>query len=162
WSRTTSPGCRVAANACASANVSSSERVTANHQPPTCHQACAASLHPVVRRFLGGGHVVHVALAHAGRRTANQPGLALPPGDVGAAAVAHAGAQAADELVDDRRRRTLVRDPPLNPFGYQLVGRPASFQIELVLEVAVAAAAAHGANRPHAAVLLVAAPLEQD
>ena len=35
-------------------------------------------------------------------------------------------------------------------------------EIELVLEIAVAAAAAHGAERAHAAVLLEAAALEEN
>ena len=80
-----------------------------------------------------------------------------------AAAVAHAGAQAADELVDHRGDAALVRDAALDAFGHELLGAVAvGVEVELVLEVAVAAAAAHRAERSHAAVLLEAAALVQD
>ena len=80
-----------------------------------------------------------------------------------AAAVAHAGAQAADELVNHRRDAALVRDAALDPLGHELLGRlRVRIEIELVLEVAVAAAAAHRAERSHAAVFLEAAALVEN
>ena len=62
-------------------------------------------LEPVVRRLLRDEHVVHVALAQpaparrarSARRVAARRACAQPT-------VAHAGAQAADELLDDERR----------------------------------------------------------
>ena len=84
-------------------------------------------------------------------------------GIVRAAAVAHAGAQAADQLVHHRGDAAFVRDAPFDPFRHQLLAcTPAGLEVELVLEVAVAAAAAHRADRPHAAVLLEAAALVQN
>ena len=79
--------------------------------------------------------------------------------DGGAAAVAHAGAQAAGHLVDDGDHRALVGHAALDAFGHQLVGvRVAGGRF---LEVAVGAALLHGADRAHAAVALVAAALVQ-
>src|SRR5512141_3136809 len=105
--------------------------------------------HPVVRRFFRDLHVVDVALAHAGRGDANQLRLALQRGDVGRAAVAHARAQSADELMDHGANRPAMGDARLDTLGYELLGRvrPGGFEVELVLEVAVAAAAAHRAER---------------
>ena len=56
----------------------------------------------------------------------------------------------------------FVGDAPLDAFGHELVGAAGRLEIELVLEVAIAAAAAHRADRPHAAVFLEAAALIQD
>src|SRR5262245_51124389 len=56
----------------------------------------------------------------------------------------------------------FVRDTAFDTFWYQLVRCTAALEIELVLEVAIAAAASHRADRAHAAILLVAAALEQD
>src|SRR5207253_7750497 len=134
-------------------------RSTRNHQPPTANYQL---FHAVVRRFLRNLHVVHVALARAGRRDANQLRLPLQLANGRAAAVAHAGAETADELMNHRGDAPFVRDAPFDPLRHELVAGAPAFEIEFVLEIAVAAAAAHRANRPHAAVLLVAAPLEED
>ena len=84
-------------------------------------------------------------------------------GMFGAAAVAHAGAQAADQLMDHRGDAAFVGDAPFDAFRHQLLAAPrAAVEVELVLEVAVAAAAAHRADRAHAAVLLEAAALVED
>src|SRR5262245_26427722 len=104
-----------------------------------------------------------VALAVAGRRHTDETGLALQARNVGAPAVAHAGAQAAHELVARGRDAALVRDAPLDAFRYQLLrGVGVRVEIELVLEVAIAAAAAHRAERTHPAVLLEAAALVEN
>src|SRR4051794_1130601 len=71
-------------------------------------EASATSLRPIVRRFLGDLHVVHVALAHAGGGDLHEFGALAQVLDRGAAAVAHGRANAAAELVDDRHQRALV------------------------------------------------------
>src|SRR6187401_3491612 len=102
---------------------------------------------------------MHVALAHARGRHANELGIALQRLDVGAPAIAHPGAQTANQLVDHRRHAALVRHTTLDAFRHQLLRAVTAFDIELVLEVPIAAAAAHGAKRAHAAVFLEAAAL---
>src|SRR5262249_44840411 len=119
----------------------------------------------VVRRFLGDDDVVHVALADAGRRDANELRFFGQLLDRPAATVAHAGAKAADQLVDHRSQAAFVRDTAFDAFGHELVAAVAGgggWNLEFVLEVAIAAAAPHGANRAHAAVLLERAALIQD
>src|SRR5690606_8042040 len=119
-----------------------------------------ASFSPVVRRFLGDLHVVHVALADAGGRDLDELGLLLHVGDGRAAAITHAGAQAAGHLVDDGDHRTLVRYAALDALGHQLVGvRVAGGGF---LKVPVGTALLHRPNGAHAPVTLVAAPLVQD
>src|SRR5690606_38900863 len=105
-----------------------------------------------------------LAFAHAGAGDAYELRLALELLDGRAPAVAHAGAQAAHQLVDHRRDRALVGDAALDALGHQLVGAFARrrIQLELVLEVPVAAAAAHRANRAHAAILLERPALVED
>src|SRR4051794_34717944 len=107
---------------------------------------------PVVWRFLGDLHVVHVALAHSGARDAHELGTRAHLGDALAARVAHRGAQAAGELVQDRDQAALVRHPAFDAFGHEF--------LELrrgVLKISVGGtmALAHGAERAHAAVRLV-------
>src|SRR3990170_2428772 len=116
----------------------------------------------IVRSFLRNRHVVHVALAHAGRGNANQPRVALQRRDVLAAAIAHAGPQTTDELIDEPRDAAFVRHAALDAFRHELVGAAGRVQIEFVLEIPIAAATAHGADRPHAAVLLETAALIQN
>src|SRR5213594_2482009 len=131
-------------------------------RPTYADAAYADLLHPIVRCFLRDLDVVDVALAGAGRRDANELRLPLQLGNRGAAGVAHAGAQSSHELVDHRGNAALVRDTPFDALRYELVASAAGLEIEFVLKVPVAAAAAHGADRSHPAVLLVAASLEQD
>src|SRR4029077_5428495 len=127
------------------------------NQPPSTNL-----LHPVVGRFLRNLDVVHVALAGAGGRDANHLSLPLQFPDRRAAAVPHPGAEPAHELVDHGRDAALVCHAPFDPLGHELLGRAAALQIEFVLEVAIAAAAAHRADGAHASILLVAAALEED
>src|SRR5687767_13736098 len=56
----------------------------------------------------------------------------------------------------------LLRVAAFDTFGYQFVGGASALALERHLNVAVEGAAAHRADRPHAAVFLVAAPLEED
>ena len=76
--------------------------------------------------------------------------------DVAAARVAHRGAQAARELLEDRDHAALVRHAALDAFGHELLELGGG-----VLEVAVGGAMAlrHGAERAHAAVGLVGSAL---
>src|SRR4029079_5373414 len=119
-------------------------------------------LHPVVGRFLGDRHIVHVALTHARGCNADQLRFALQVQDRSAAAVAHARTQTAHQLVNHRLGAALMGNAALDAFRHELVGGAAALEIELVLEIAIAAAAAHRADRPHAAILLIAATLEED
>src|SRR5204863_75354 len=68
-------------------------------------------------------------------------------------------ARAADKLIDQRGDAAFVRDPAFDALGDELVGSAGRVEIELVLEIAVAAPAAHRADRTHAPVLLEAAAL---
>ena len=56
---------------------------------------------PVVRRLAGDDYVVHVTLAQACRCDANETAALLQFFEVCDAAISHAAAQAADELVDE-------------------------------------------------------------
>src|SRR6476659_4586662 len=89
------------------------------------------SARPVVRRFLGDLHVVHVALARAGSGHLHEGRLLAHLLDVGVTDVAHRRAQAARELVHHATERAAVRHATLDAFGHQLVG------VRGVLEVAV-------------------------
>ena len=101
-----------------------------------------------------------MAFAHARSGDLDKFRLVAHLFDGGAAAVAHAGTDAASHLEDDRDQRALVGDSALDPFGHQLVGvRIAGSRF---LEIAVGAALLHGADRAHAAIALVTAALEQD
>src|SRR5262245_19844780 len=105
---------------------------------------------------------MHVAFTDACRRNPNQLRLTLQGWNVLRAAVAHSCAQTADELIDQACDAAFVRDAAFDGLRPGVVGAARRVELELVLEVAVAAAAAHGADRPHAAVLLEAAALIED
>src|SRR5439155_742491 len=100
--------------------------------------------------------VVHVALAEPLRRDSDELRLGAKLLHRAAARVAHAAAKAADELVEDRRERAAVRDATFDPLGDELLVGGAS------LAVAILAPLAHRPERAHAAIDLVAAPLEED
>ena len=95
-------------------------------------------------------------LAHAGGGDLHEAGVAAHLGDAAAAGVAHAGAQAADHLVDDRRHRALEGHAAFDAFRHELLDFARG-----VLEVAVLAALGHRTQRAHAAIALVATALEQ-
>src|ERR1044071_5760995 len=114
-------------------------------------------LKAVVRGLLRDDDVVDVRLLEAGGADADEARLLLKLFDGAAARVAHAGAQAADELSHHVGQSALVGDAPLDAFGDELrldVGR--------LLRVAVLRALAHRADTPHAAVRLERAPLEEN
>src|SRR6266545_421821 len=119
--------------------------------------ASAASIRPVVRRFLLDDDVVHVALAQAGGGDPHEARLLAELLDRLAAEVAHAAAEPAGELEERHLDGPLVRDPPLDPLGHELVGVR-----DVRLEVTVLRALLHRAERAHAPVRLVAAPLVED
>src|SRR5688500_16078162 len=114
--------------------------------------AILSSRHSVVRRFLGDLHVVHVALAHAGAGHAHELRARAHLGDALAARIAHRGAQAARELVQDRDEAALVRHASFDALGHELLELARG-----VLEITVGRAVtpAHRAETAHAAVRLV-------
>src|SRR5436853_120228 len=74
----------------------------------------------VVRSFLGDDDVVRVALAHAGGADLQEARLGAELVERAAAAVAHAGLQAADELMDVEREAALVGNAALDAFRDEL------------------------------------------
>ena len=100
----------------------------------------------VVGRFLGDGDVVRVAFRHAAGRDAGELGL-LQGIEVLGAAVAHAGAETAHELVHGFGEGALVRNPAHDAFRDQFL----HFHL-VVLEVAVLGAGRHRVDGAHAAV----------
>src|SRR3546814_15172189 len=75
----------------------------------------------LVGRFLGDLHIVHVGFAHTRRSDLDELCLGAHFFDGGAAAIAHGGAYAADQLIDDGDDAALVRPTALNNFGHELV-----------------------------------------
>ena len=75
-------------------------------------------------------------------------------GNIGAAQIAHAGAQAAHQLVDDVHNRAFIRHAAFDALGHVFVRA-----VLFVLEIAVGRALAHRAQRAHAAVGFVGAAL---
>src|SRR5437773_12557042 len=122
-------------------------------------KALARLLKAVVRRFLGDDDVVDVALLEAGRGDAHESRARLQLADASGAAIAHARAQAAYELLHHRRERSLVRDHALDALGHELAR--VGVTVEL-LEIAVARAFLHGPDGAHAAVALEGAALAED
>src|SRR5690606_24209472 len=110
----------------------------------------ARLVHPVVGSFFGNLYVVDVRLADARSRDFNELALGAHVFNGGAAAIAHRGAQAADQLIDDGQHAAFVRDAAFNAFGHEfvrVVGR--------VLEIAVRRTVFHGAEAAHATIGLV-------
>src|SRR4051812_37456135 len=94
----------------------------------------------VVRRLFRDDHVVDVALAEALRGGADEPRRGAEVLDGLRAGVAHAGAEAADQLVEDRGERAAVRDATLDAFRHELLVGGAA------LAVAILAALLHRAE----------------
>src|SRR5207302_3127780 len=108
-------------------------------------------------RLAGDRDVVDMALAQPGIGDPDKAAVALHLGDRAVAGVAHRRAQAADQLVDDVADRPLVGDAALDTFGDELQGIG-----NFLLEIAVGRATRHRADRPHAAIILIAAPLIEE
>ena len=79
-----------------------------------------ALFHAVIRRFLSNDHVVNVAFPQSRWGNPQEARFPLQLADVARAAVAHAGFQAADQLVDKIGQRAFGRNPPFDAFGRQL------------------------------------------
>ena len=71
--------------------------------------------------------------------------------------IAHRGAQAAGELVQDRADRAAIGHLALDALGHQL-----HLVLDVLLEVAVGRALRHRAERAHAAIALVGAALVEE
>src|SRR6185437_12353283 len=99
----------------------------------------ALSAEPVIRRFLGDLHIVHVRFAHTGAGDAHELRLLAHLFDIRAPAIAHRCAQTAHQLMHDRAQRTAIGHPALDAFRHQLVG------CGLFLEIAIGRAALHRA-----------------
>src|SRR4051812_23209109 len=114
------------------------------------------SFDSVVRGFFNDLDVVDMRFADAGGSDLDKLGLGAQLVDRGAAGVAHAGAHAAHQLLDDADRAALVGHAAFHALGNQLV------DVHLgVLEIAVRRAFLHGAERSHSAIGLVRAALEE-
>src|SRR5690554_4906284 len=116
----------------------------------------AESTDAVVRRFLGDGHVVNVALTHTGIGNPHKFRLGAHFVHGGAASVTHGGAQAANQLVHDVTHRALAGNTTFDTFRNQLFNAFAG-----VLEVTVAGALPHGTQGTHTTVGFIATTLEQ-
>src|SRR6185312_1926743 len=81
-----------------------------------------SGIQPIVRRFLGDLDVVRMGFGDTGAGDLHELRLRAHVLDRGRAQVAHRGAQAADQLVDDVAQRAAVRHATLDAFGHQLVG----------------------------------------
>src|SRR5262249_53891935 len=114
------------------------------------------SFDTIIRCFLGDLHVVDMRLAHAGCGDLDELRAGAQRVDRGAAAVAHGGAHAAHELLDDRGERPLVRHPAFDTFGHEFLRRVLTLG---VLEVTIARSLLHRAERTHASIALVRAAL---
>src|SRR4030088_451583 len=112
----------------------------------------------IVRGLFRNRHVVRMRFAQPRRRDSHEA-RALHLVDRRRSAVAHRLPQAADELMQYRRQRSLVRNAPLDPLGDELVDI-----LDVTLEVPVLRerAGLHRADRAHAAVLLVPLTLVDD
>ena len=75
----------------------------------------------VIRRFLGDRNIMRVALGHAGGGDAAEPGIPPEAVDVLGPAVAHAGPEAADELINEVGQRPSVRHAALDALGHELL-----------------------------------------
>src|SRR5262245_23336117 len=87
WPSSGESGCRIR------------RRTPCGSRSPTA-RATSELFGSIVRSFLRDRHVVHVAFADACRRDTHELRFALQRRDVAAAAVAHARAQTANELIN--------------------------------------------------------------
>src|SRR5258708_21338579 len=110
----------------------------------------------VVGRFLDDLHVVDVGFAHAGAGDFHELGPIPDFADSRATEVPHSRTQPSHQLVHHLNDAALVGYAAFHTLGHQLVRA-----VFIVLEIAVAGTLLHCAQRSHAAVRLVRAPLEQ-
>src|SRR5665647_599693 len=95
-----------------------------------------------------------VAFHQAGIADLDEAGFFLHFFYVGNPAIAHAGAQAAEELENGFGYSAFIGGAAFNAFGNQLLG--------VFLEITVTAALGHGAHGTHAAINFESAALEHD
>src|SRR5262245_8522790 len=76
----------------------------------------------IVRRFLRDENVMRVTLLHRRAGDREEPALGPQLFDRPRAAVAHAGLEAAHELIDKRRQMPLVRHSAFDSLGHELAG----------------------------------------
>src|SRR4051812_36621658 len=98
-----------------------------------------------------------MAFRHAGGGDAAEFGLGAKLFDVFRAAITHAGAEPADELVDEIAQRPAVWHAAFHPFRHELAAIA-----HAGLAIAVARAGDHRSHRAHAAIALVAPALVDD
>ncbi len=128
-------------------------------------------LDAIVGSLAGDHYVVDVAFAESGAADAHEAGFLQEFGDGGAAAVAHAGFQSANHLVDDHGDGTAVGNASFNAFGNEFA-EAVGFAIDRrdggggfafgALEIAFAGTLRHGADRAHAAIGFEGAALIED
>src|SRR6266403_4412840 len=111
--------------------------------------------HAVVGGFASDDHVMNVTFAESGGRDAHKFAPLGERFQVFGADIAHAAAQAADELIRQRGERTLVWDAAFDSLGYRL----AALDVFFFLRIAVGGAFLHGGGRTHSAVGLEGAAL---
>src|SRR5882672_10761812 len=109
----------------------------------------------VVGCFLDDLHIVDVRFAHAGAGDLHELGAIPDFVDGRATEVTHRRTQPSHQLLHDLYDAALVGNTAFHTLGHQLVRA-----VFIVLEIAVAGTLLHRAQRSHAAVRLVRAPLE--
>src|SRR5215212_9102705 len=102
-------------------------------------------------------NIVGMAFRHAGAGDAAEAGFAAEGFDIGGAAVAHAGAEAADHLIDEVAQWAAIRDSAFDAFGDEFFGLG-----DLALAIAVFGAVDHGPHATHSAVGFVSPSLIDD
>ena len=100
----------------------------------------------VVWRFARDGHIVRMALEHAGIGDAGKLGI-VELDDVVRPAIAHPRTQAADQLIDDFIEAAFVWDARGYTFGHKFLDIG-----DRALEITVLGAVFHCLERAHAAV----------
>src|SRR5882724_394057 len=75
----------------------------------------------VIGSFPRDDYVMHMALTQTGPADADKARLLLKFRNGFSAAITHAGAEPAHQLVNHFRQRTPIRHPAFNPFRHQLI-----------------------------------------
>ena len=98
-----------------------------------------------------------MTLPDAGGGDLDEPGLGAQGFYIFGSAISHTRPQSADELIDVSGERTFVRNLAFDAFGNEFGGLHLVF-----LEIAIPAAALHGAERSHPAIDLEGAAMVDD
>src|SRR5574343_969415 len=110
----------------------------------------------VVRGFFGDLHIMHMRFTHTRRCDLYKLCLLVHIGNGGAAQITHRRTQTAHQLMNHSQDRPLVWHTAFDTFRHELIHVGGVF-----LEIAVARTGLYSAQRAHATVALVGAPLEQ-